>query len=495
MTSNKNIIGKILFVLFMGFVFGAGVLTSSLWDIPENVSAGASSDRNIVTSSEGAEYPSFVGVVKREKPAVVNISTTKVIASGGFGDHPFGSSDPFRDFFGDDFFDRFFGQIPKKEYKSQSLGSGFIISKDGYILTNNHVVENAEEIIVKLSDEREFKGEIIGRDSKTDIALIKIKDHDELPVVRLGNSDALEVGEWVIAIGNPFGVGQTVTAGIVSAKGRTIGAGPYDDFIQTDASINPGNSGGPLFNIKGEVVGINTAIYSPSGGNVGIGFSIPINLVKSFLPQLKKEGKVTRGWLGVMIQPITKELAQSFNLDSSEGALVGDVMKDSPAQKAGIKRGDVIIEFNGEKIGKMKELPAIVAATPVGKKVKVKILRDGREKVLTCKIEQLKEEEEKIEKAETEDLGMTTQEVTPELARELDLDANEGVIVTAVRRGTPADDVGMRKGDVILQINRKRIDGMSAYRKELRRVGKGDTILFLVLRGRNTFYVTLKTDE
>lgn len=315
---------------------------------------------------------SFADIVRKEKPAVVNISTTQRISRGEGvvpGDHP-----PLGDFFGN--------TLPK-EFKGQSLGSGFIIKKDGLILTNNHVIEKAEKIIVRLSDEREFEAKVIGRDEKTDLALIKIADPQNLPVVQLGDSDQLDVGEWVIAIGNPFGLEQTVTVGIVSAKGRAIGNGPFDNYIQTDASINPGNSGGPLFNINGEVIGINTAI-NPSGQ--GIGFAIPINQVKKVLDQLERYGKISRGWLGVMIQELNDDLARSFHLKDKNGALISEVFENSPAAQAGLERGDTIIEFDGKKIVQMRMLPLIVAATPIGKEVKLKAIRNGKERTLTVKI-------------------------------------------------------------------------------------------------------------
>ena len=307
--------------------------------------------------------PDFVALAKKLKPAVVNVSTAKTIAPQKKfhrAPSPFGT-DPF-----EEFFDRFFENAPQRSYKQRSLGSGFIISDDGYILTNNHVVAGADEIKVKLGDKREFKAEVKGTDEKLDLALIKIEAKDHFPVARLGDSDTIEVGEWVMAIGNPFGLEQTVTAGIVSAKGRVIGSGPYDDFIQTDASINPGNSGGPLFNAQGEVIGINTAIVA---GGQGIGFAIPINMAKGIITQLKEKGKVTSGWLGVSIQAMTPELAQSFGLEAEKGALVNEVMKDSPADKAGIKSGDIILEFDGKAVHEMNELPRLVAETPVGKKV------------------------------------------------------------------------------------------------------------------------------
>jgi len=328
------------------------------------------------TQGNGPRAFTFAELVKKEKPAVVNISTTQTVQGEGALS---GRGHPFQEFFGD---------ILPQEFKGVSLGSGFIINPDGLILTNHHVVEKAEKIQVRLSDKRRFEAELIGLDPKTDIALIRIKNPELLPFVQLGDSDRAEVGEWVVAIGNPFGLEQTVTVGIVSAKGRAIGSGPYDDYIQTDASINPGNSGGPLFNIQGEVIGINTAI-NPSGQ--GIGFAIPINQVKKVLGQLEKEGKVTRGWLGVMIQEFTKDLARSFGLKNGEGALVSDVFEDSPAALAGIKKGDVIVEFNGKKIGHMRQLPVAVAETPIGKQVSLKILRDGKEQIVLVRISKMEE--------------------------------------------------------------------------------------------------------
>ncbi|MBI2992433.1 MAG: Do family serine endopeptidase, partial [Deltaproteobacteria bacterium] len=277
-------------------------------------------------------------------------------------------------------------------YRQKSLGSGFIIDRDGSILTNNHVVENAQKIVVKLADGQEYEAKVVGRDPKTDIAVIKINAKGNLPVAGLGDSDRLEVGEWVMAIGNPFGLDNTVTSGIVSAKGRQIGQGPYDNFIQTDASINPGNSGGPLINLNGEVVGINTAIFSRTGGNIGIGFAIPTNLVQELLPQLKGNGKVTRGYLGVAIQKVTPEIAESLGMNRARGALVADVSKDGPAEKAGVAVGDVILEFDGREVTGSTDLPILVARTAVNKKVRLKVLRDKKEVTLTAAVGELKEE-------------------------------------------------------------------------------------------------------
>lgn len=435
---------------------------------------------------------SFVDLVKKEKPAVVNISTTQVIKQKGFSHPQFGGrQSPFEEFFGDDFFRRFFGGVPPREFKSKSLGSGFIIDTDGYILTNNHVIENATEITVKLSDDKEYEAKIVGRDAKTDIALIKIDAKNHLPVVNIGDSDMLEVGEWVVAIGNPFGLNQTVTAGIVSAKGRVIGSGPYDNFIQTDASINPGNSGGPLFNSRGEVVGINTAIVA---SGQGIGFAIPINMAKEILPQLKEKGSVVRGWLGVMVQHITPDIAQSLDLAGKEGALVAAVVKGGPAEKAGIKRGDVILEFDAQKVGKMRDLPSLVAATPVGKAVKVLVLRKGKEMTLTVKIARL--EEEKLAAAAPEGeagaLGMKVQAVTPELAEYFELEETEGVVVVGVDGNGPAAEAGIRRGDLILEVNQKPIRSLEDYRKALALKKEEEPSLFWIKRGENTLYFAIR---
>lgn len=315
----------------------------------------------------------FADIVDMEKPLVVNIYTTQIIKRQKI-------QDPSQEFF-----ERFYG-APQKDTKKRSLGSGVIISSDGYVLTNFHVVAKATETKVRLADGREFDAKLIGTDEKIDVALIKIDAKTELKEAALGDSDALRVGDWVIAIGNPFGLAHTVTAGIVSAKDRMIGAGPYDDFIQTDASINPGNSGGPLFNIKGEVIGINTVILSPSGANVGIGFAIPINMVKEVLSELKEKGKVTRGWLGISVQPLTSELVAALNLNVTEGALVSDTDKGGPADKAGIKRGDIIVELEGKKITDITQLPRIVARIEIGKKINVKIVRDNEAKEVTAVI-------------------------------------------------------------------------------------------------------------
>ncbi len=432
--------------------------------------------------------PQFTTLVKEVSPSVVNISTTTVVKGMDPGDRFMG---PFREFFGEDFFEKFFGDHPQREFKQRSLGSGFIIDKEGYILTNNHVVEKASAIKVKLKDGKEYDAKIVGRDSKTDIAVIKIATKNGVTVAPIGDSDKLEVGEWVLAVGNPFGLEHTVTAGIVSAKGRVIGQGPYDDFIQTDASINPGNSGGPLFNLQGEVVGINTAIVS---GGTGIGFAIPINLAKALLPQLKSKGKVVRGWLGVVIQKVTPELAKSFNLNESEGALVSDVMEDSPASKADVRRGDVIVSFDGHQIKDMEQLPRLVAGTEVGKKVKLGLIRDGKKIEVEITVAEMKEEKrESKESPETEkNYGLVVQNITPEIARHLNLKDRRGVIVTDIQPGSPAENADLRAGDIIAEINKKPIRNVADFKEIMKKASLKDGIVMLVKRDNVTFYGVMK---
>jgi serine protease Do len=478
-----------LFSLMFGVSFGGHP------DLPSPIGAFVSSEAEGRSTgvAEGLQgLPDFVSLAKQLSPAVVNISTTQ--ASGGAvhgRPSPFGEEDPFGEFW-----KRFFGDpFPRGPSRQKSLGSGFVVDGGGLILTNNHVVENAEKIVVRLSDEREFEAEVVGTDAKTDIAVIRIKTKGDLPTVTLGDSDRLEVGEWVLAIGSPFGLEHTVTSGIVSAKGRNIGAGPYDNFIQTDASINPGNSGGPLINMRGEVVGINTAIFSRGGGNIGIGFTIPINLVKELLPQLTEKGKVTRGWLGVVIQRVTPDIAESLGLEKASGALVANVAKGGPAEEGGVEVGDVIIEFDGLKVRESNDLPAIVARTPVGKRVGVKVLRDGKEEVVRVKIGELKEEEVLASVPGKGSLGLTVQKVTPQIAESLGLERPEGVVVTSVEQGSPGDEAGIRRRDVILEIDRKPIRGLKDYRKAVSRIEKGRGVLFLVRRGETTLFLALKNPQ
>jgi serine protease Do len=425
----------------------------------------------------------FASLAKTVGPVVVNISASQVL-EGRMQEipRPFGEPFPYP---GDPLPGR---PSPRSHFRQRAQGSGFIVEPDGTIVTNNHVVATAERITVKLQDEREFEGKVIGRDAKTDIAVVKI-DATNLPVVPFGDSDQLQVGEWVVALGSPFGLANTITAGIVSAKGRWLGAGPYDSFIQTDASINPGNSGGPLVNLRGEVVGMNTAIFSGSGVNIGIGFAIPINLVKELLPQLKSKGRVTRGWLGVSIQQVTPDLAASLGLSRPGGALVADVIEDSPAAKAGIQVGDVIVEYNGEKINHSSELPILVARTKVGETVPLKVLRNKNDVALSVTVENLKEEEIVAPTSKT-GFGLTVQKLTPEIARSLGLENPQGVIITAVNPGSRGGDAGFRRGDVILEIDRKPIHDLADYEKAVA-AGKNKNLLFLVRRGDANIFLAL----
>ena len=504
----RTVIAVAAVVLTIGFVAGGGL--NRYFEQPtlaKNAYAAA--------APEVRGLPDFVSLAKKLTPVVVNVSTTQSVGGGqstGPGQQPSpfgrrgdrpprggqgqpGDEDPFGDFWR-----RFFGNPPGggggggggRGFRQQSLGSGFIIDRDGTILTNNHVVENGQKITVKLQDGREFEAKVVGKDAKTDIAIIKIDAKGDLPVAALGDSDKLEVGEWVVAIGNPFGLESTVTSGIVSAKGRHIGAGPYDNFIQTDASINPGNSGGPLINLRGEVVGINTAIFSQSGGNIGIGFATPINSAKDIIPELKSKGKVTRGWLGVSIQSVTPDIASSLGLERSRGALVADVLKEGPAERAGLKVGDVIVEFDGTEIKDSSDLPAIVARTRPGKQVNVKVLRDKKETNIPVTITELKEEEVVASAKEKGDLGLTVQKVTPEMADNLQLGRATGVVITAVEPGSAAEEAGLQQGDVIVEVDRKPVRDIPDFRKAVAGAKKGQRILFLVRREGNSLFVALR---
>jgi serine protease Do len=433
--------------------------------------------------------PSFADLSERLSPAVVNISTTKIMKSQRLP----GGSLPFNRFGNDDFFRRFFGDRPEREYKQNSLGSGFIISSDGYIFTNNHVVEKAEKIKVKLSNGQEYDGEVKGKDANTDIALIKIKPSSPLTPATFGDSDQIRTGDWVFAIGNPFGLDHTVTAGIISAKGRVIGSGPYDNFLQTDASINPGNSGGPLFNLKGEVIGINTAIVAQGQG---IGFAIPINTAKELLPDLKAKGYVTRGWLGVSAQDVTDDIAKNLELKEPKGALVSHVFEGEPADKGGIKAGDVILDIDNKRIGDTRDLLRAVAGLPVGKKVNVRIWRDGREKTLPVMIAERKDGKGLIgEDHLSQTFGMAVQEITPEMMRHFKLPAQTGVIITEVSDGSAADEAGLRPQDIILEINRQKITSREDYIEILSRKTEEGTYLFRIKRDENFFFVPLTLPE
>ena len=437
---------------------------------------------------------SFADQVERLSPAVVNISTTTIVNEGPAMDMPqFPPGSPFEDFF------RNFGENDRKR-RAASLGSGFIIDKSGIVVTNFHVIENAEEITVTLSDETVFTAKVLGQDQKTDIAVLKIDPGDvELTAVPFGDSDSLRVGDWVLAIGNPFGLGGTVTAGIVSARGRDIGNGPYDDFIQTDASINRGNSGGPLFNIDGEVIGINTAIFSQTGGSVGIGFAISSNLAKRVTSQLAEFGTTRRGWLGVFIQEVTPEIAESLGLDDAVGALVSTVNENSPAQAAGLEPGDVIVSFDGKMIDRMKDLPRIVAETEIGKTVPVMVIRNGRKIEVEVTLGELEKaelvgtvKEDAGGKTESfERLGFSVENLTADLAVELGLDADtRGVVVTEVVNGGPAFTKGLQVGDIIKRFGQRRVEDAADLAKSVtqtRESGRAGVLLLVESEGRERF--------
>ena len=388
-------------------------------------------------SSQQNDFQSLSPLVKELSPSVVNISTTSVSERRNpRGNNPFGErgNDPF-----DEFFEKFFGDSPQSQQRRKGLGSGVIFSEDGYIITNNHVIEKATDITVILENGDNYKAEVIGTDPKTDLALLKIEPKYRLPAVRFGNSDRLDIGDWVLAIGNPFGLGHTVTVGIISAKGRSLGLGSYDDFLQTDAAINPGNSGGPLFNFDGELVGVNTAIIA---GGQGIGFAIPVNMAKNVVAQLRSSGKVVRGWIGVYVQQVTPEIAESLELDNNHGALVADVTPGGPADKAGIRRGDLIVEFAGIPIDEMPDLPRTVAVNSPGTRTNLKVLRNGELKTLDVKLGELPGDGTEVAagtmngEAENE-LGLVVQEITPRLQSAFGIVSPEGVIITSVKAGLP----------------------------------------------------------
>jgi serine protease Do len=450
----------------------------------------------------------FADLAKKTSGAVVNIGTEKVVKNdfreffGGEGpgrgrqmpETPFGPEGPFRDF--RDFFDKFFGEMPKS-FKTRSLGSGFIIDTTGYVVTNNHVVEGAEKIKVILIGGKEFKASIKGRDPKTDLALIQIVDAPpDLPFLKFGDSEAIRVGDWVLAVGNPFGLGHTVTQGIISAKGRVIGAGPYDNFLQTDASINPGNSGGPLLDLQGEVVGINTAILA---SGQGIGFATPSNIAKFVIPQLKEKGKVIRGMIGVQVQSVTPELAKTFHMAEPRGALVAEVNPGTPAEKAGIMRGDIIIDFNGHAIQEMNELPRMVADTPPGSKSTLKVLREGKEMSFTVTVMEMTEERQVAGKeeggAKEAPLGLEVKNLDPDLARKFRLRDNKGVVVTQVEPGSPAAEAGLRPGDLLLEIDGAVIGSQKDYLAVIGKLKKESFARFLVKRLGRTLYLTVEVPK
>jgi len=443
---------------------------------------------------EDGQHSRFAMLARRAAPGVVNVHTAKTVTRAPFPEFPF--PDLFGEFFGGPNFERRTPRTSKPhEFTVPSLGTGFVISRDGLIVTNHHVVDGVDRIEVAFSDGRRAEAEIVGQDPKTDVALIRVKGDLSLEPLPLGDSDALWPGDWVVAIGNPFGLDHTVTIGIVSATGRDIGQGPYDDFIQTDAAINPGNSGGPLLNLDGEVIGINTAI-NPRANTIG--FAVPINLAKEIVPQLEEDGRVTRGWLGVAVQPVTGDLAEMLELEDRGGALVSQVSPGSPADEAGIELGDVIVRFGKRDVEKMRELPRAVAATPPGEKVEIEVLRDGSRKRLEVEVGELKEERiagtgTKSQHAGAEAFGLDVEDVPPVVRQRLDLEKGRGALVTQVTSGSPAARAGLRENDVILEVDRESVEGARDLARKLD--AAGERALLLVQRSDATLFVPLIRDD
>ena len=475
---NKTKILVIMLALTGGFLLAAGLQI--------NPSAHAKSAENYSAPGNFSKLAEMAG------PAVVNIRTVKTIKRGGPGFRQFqrgprGRENPF-----DDFFERFFGENMPRDFKQPSLGSGFIIDPKGYVVTNNHVIEDADQIKVKLGNDKEFDAEVVGRDPNTDLALLKIETNEDLPVITMGDSDKLKIGQWVVAIGSPFGLERTVTAGIVSAKGRVIGSGPYDDFIQTDASINPGNSGGPLLNMKGEVVGINTAIIA---SGTGIGFAIPVNLAEGIIAQLKSEGEVTRGWLGVAIQDLTAEMAEYYGLKDRKGVLVADVFEGDPADKAGIQAKDIIIEVNDKKIETSRQLTTMIAGLKVGETARVEVFRDGKSKTFAVKLARRSDEKLTSRKAppkhEEEELGIRVTDLTSEMAERFNLGEAAGVVVVGVESDSKGSEAGVRVGDIIKEINHQEIEIVKDYTAAVRKIKTGESVNLFIWR-KNAGFLVIK---
>jgi serine protease Do len=474
----------------IGVLLGVGVLagaalgaygTGRLAAVPTPVTAPVA----ILPVAAPESSSTFRQVVAAVGPAVININTVTVVRSPSAGPRT-----PMEEFFGEEFFRRFFGG--PRERTQRSLGSGVIVDASGIALTNAHVVEGAAEIEVVTADGKKQKAKVLGADSKSDLAVLRILGGADYPAARLGDSDAIQVGDWVVAIGSPFGFTQTVTAGIISAKGRVLGQGPFDDFLQTDAAINPGNSGGPLVNMAGEVVGINTAIVSRTGGSLGIGFAIPVNMAKKIYAELTTRGKVARGWLGVSVQPLTAELSKSFGARDESGVLVADVMDASPAGKAGLKAGDIILEFDGKRVATPSDLQRAVGLTAPGRTAQVKVLRDRGERTIDVRLGEAPEEGGEAAKPAATGkslLGLDVKALTPEMARQLGIRSGEGVVVAAVEMGSPADASGIQPGDVIREVNRQRVRSLADYEGATRGLKAGARVTLLLQRGGSALFV------
>lgn len=478
--------------LLSGVLVGVGLTAGSGW---MNPAVSAAQNNSTALAVAGAGSNGFPAVAKATMPAVVNISTSRVVKGQAGPISPFMDDPMFKHFFGDQF--RQF-QIPR-ERREASLGSGVIVSSDGYIVTNAHVVDKADEIKVLLSDKREFTGKVVGSDPKSDIAVIKISGKN-LPVIVWGDSDSIEVGEYALAIGNPFGLNSTITLGIISAVGRAnMGIEQYENFIQTDAAINPGNSGGALVNTRGEMIGINTAIFSRTGGNMGIGFAIPSNMAKSVMDSLVKTGKVVRGYLGVSIQDVSTKMAKQFGLEQAQGALISDIVSGSPAEQAGLKSGDIVLRFDGKAIDGSSMLRNRVAETPVGKNVEMEILRDKKPLKLSIKIaEQPKDmnmaggEGVKSDSKSATLAGLEVRNITPDVARQLNLSRGvQGVVVAEVAPGSAAEEAGVQPGDVIVELNRKPLRNTDDFQRLSKSIGKNDSALLLIARQGGRLFVVI----
>ena len=500
---NRRITGKQ--TLFATTAVAAAVIAALYLGMPsQNANAAvAPVDESISSTTVQIAPPSFANLIEAVQPAVGSI------ASSHFGprrtmpqapDFELPEGSPFKKFFEE----HFKGQIPegRPNAEMQALGSGFIIDPDGYIVTNNHVIEGAGEITVILHDGTRHTAKVKGQDPKTDLALLKIESPEELPYVRFGDSEKAKVGDWVVAVGNPFGLGGSVSAGIISARGRDIQSGPYDDYLQIDAPINRGNSGGPLFDASGKVVGVNTAIFSPSGGSVGIGFAIPSSMAKTIVESLKENGRVERGWLGVQIQEVTDEIAQSLEMDDARGALIAGVQPDSPAESAGFKTGDVILEFNGEMVERVKDLPRIVAAAKANETVKLRMLRDGKEIAMKVKIGSMPDEDTLASNAQgaktpsADKLGLALAPLTPETRQRLRLPDNaEGVVIADVERNSPAAREGLRPGDLIKRVGSRKVSSPNEVTEAVKQYAGRKAVLLLISRQGNDRFVAVPLDK
>ncbi|MDX1512855.1 MAG: DegQ family serine endoprotease [Gammaproteobacteria bacterium] len=490
--------------LFAAAVLGAAFAAALQIVVPSTPVSAAVAQAVIAPRSPD----SFAELVKEVQPAVVNIATTSRLNMGaphGMPQFRFPEGSPFerhfREFFGPRMPDGS-DNVPLPE--ARSLGSGFIISPDGYVVTNNHVIHNAEEITVTLNDGDHFPAAVVGTDGKTDLALLKIEAGRKLPYVEFGDSDGARVGDWVIAVGSPFGLGGSVSAGIISARGRDIQSGPFDDYLQIDAPINRGNSGGPLFDRQGKVIGVNTAIYSPTGGNVGIGFAIPSSMAKSVIESLKDDGRVERGWLGVQIQAVTDEIAESLEMDDARGALVAGVEPGAPADAAGVRTGDVILEFDGSVVERMRDLPRMVAATKADESVSIRVLRDGKEKTMNVRIGNMPEvqalaagrSETNPPDTGTGKLGLALAPLTPETRQRLRIpDRDEGVVIAEVERGSPAAREGLRPGDLIKRVGSRKVSSPKDVAEAVKHYAGRKAVLLLISRQGSDRFIAVPLDR